>query len=308
MYSIGIDIGGTTIKAGLVGEGFELIESISCVTPSGSAEKLASAVAELVSELKRRAGAEVCNKIGVTVPGTFDENGIVKRLCNLGVNDIPLVALIENELPGAVITLCNDADAAALAELRAGSLQGVETGVVITIGTGIGAGVIINGRLFTGGLKRGTELGHAVLRHGGKLCSCGNRGCAETLCSATALAAMAQTACNEREGMIYSLFKQGRPADAKLLIDCAAAGDPYAVKAFASYMEALSDLTASCVNVFDPQVIAIGGGVSAAGDFLLEPLRVKTAEKCFFGSCGKIVAALLGNDAGMIGAAAAANA
>ena len=309
MFNIGVDIGGTTIKAGLIGEDFELVRSVSCATPTGSAELLAHTVAELVRELYRSAEDEVSPRIGVTVPGTFDERGVVKRLCNLGLSEVPLAALIKNELGDtAVITLCNDADAAALAELKCGGLRGTDTGMVITIGTGIGAGIIIGGRLFKGGLRRGTELGHAVLKHGGRACSCGSRGCAETLCSAAALAAMAETACNERRGMIYSLYKCGRPIDARLLIDCAKAGDEYAVEAFTAYIDALSDLTASCVNVFDPQVILIGGGVSAAGEFLLEPLRVKTAEKCFFGSCGVIAAARLGNEAGMIGAAAAARA
>lgn len=306
MQIIGIDIGGTTVKAGLLSEGFELVKSLSSVTPVGSAERLADTVAVLVRELLKEASEPVCPRIGVTVPGTFDSSGTIKRLCNLGLNDVPLAALIERALPGFSTALCNDADAAALAELKIGSLMGVKTGIMITIGTGIGAGIILNGRLFTGGLNRGTELGHAVLYHGGKPCACGNKGCAETLCSATALAAFAQNACNERKGMIYSKHKEGSPADAKLVIDCARMGDAYALEAFESYTDALSDLLASCVNVFDPEVISIGGGVSAAGELLLEPLRVKTARKCFFGSCGLITAASLGNTAGVTGAAAAA--
>ena len=305
MYSTGIDIGGMTVKAGLVGGDGAIIKKLSAPTPLGSAERLADSVAGLIGQLSKDC-AELCPRVGVTVPGTFTKEGVVTRLCNIGLDNIPLVELIKNRLPGFDMVLCNDADAAALAELTAGSLKGVQTGVAVTIGTGIGAGIILGRKLFTGGLKRGTELGHAVLAHGGAKCSCGNTGCAETICSATYLAAMAYKACKAGKGMIYSLHNEGREIDAKLLIDCAVAGDEYASEVFAGWLDSLSDLTASIVNVFDPEVIAIGGGGSAAGDILLEPLRKMTAEKCFFGSCGKIVAAELGNDAGILGAAAAA--
>ena len=299
MFSLGFDIGGTTVKAGLVDGEYRVVEKLSAPTPYGSAEKLADTVKTLAERLS--AGVETAH-IGVTVPGTFDKEGNVKRLCNIGLNDFPLVGMLRERL-GRTAALYNDADAAALAELKTGSLRGAETGVLVTIGTGIGCGIIMNGRLFTGGLGRGTELGHTVLDRGGKLCSCGNRGCAETVCSATALNALAQAACNRREGMIYFRYAQGAAPDAKLLIDCAMAGDEYAINAFEGYTDAFSDLLASIVNFIDPQIIAIGGGVSGAGEFLLEPLRKKTAAKAFFGSCGSIVAAACGNDAGMIGAA-----
>ena len=299
MFSLGFDIGGTTIKAGLVDESFGIVKKLSAPTPYGSAEELADAILSLAQGL---GGTENVGHIGVTVPGTFDENGVVTRLVNLGLENIPLAGMLEERL-GRKVELYNDADAAALAELKTGSLVGVRTGILITIGTGIGGGLIINGSLFRGGLGRGTEPGHMIIAHDGPACSCGNRGCAETLCSATALTRLAQAACNQREGMIYSLSKEGRTADAKLLIDCAAAGDEYALTAFNAFTDALSDYVSGLVNLLDPQVIAIGGGVSGAGELLLRPLREKTAAKAFFGSCGSIVAASAGNDAGVIGAA-----
>lgn len=300
MYSLGFDIGGTTIKAGLVDESLNIVKKLFAPTPFGDAEALADAVKALAEELDPESVAACA---GVTVPGTVDGMGCVKKLPNLGLKDIPLGEML-NERLGFPVRVLNDCDAAAIAELKTGALRGVETGLMLTIGTGLGGSIIIGGRLFEGGQRRGTELGHMRLMHGGLPCGCGGRGCAETLCSATALAALAQKACNERRGMIYSQYLSGSKPDAKLLIECAEAGDEYAVEAFNAYLDALSDAVAGFVNMLDPQVMVIGGGVSAAGDFLLEPLRALTAQKCYFGSCGSITCAEAGNDAGVIGAAA----
>lgn len=301
MHSIGVDIGGMTIKAGLVSEDGSIIKKLTAPTPLGSAEQLADSIALLIKSLADQS-REACSHIGVTVPGTFNEKGVVTRLCNIGLENIRLVRMLFERL-GMRVELYNDADAAALAELKTGSLRGVTTGVLLTIGTGVGGGLILNGSLFRGGLGRGTEPGHMILARGGPICSCGNKGCAETICSATYLAARAYRACKERRGMIYSLHKEGRPIDAKLLIDCAAAGDEYAADEFGVFIDALSDYVASIVNLLDPQVIAIGGGVSGAGELLLAPLKRAVAQKSFFGSSGSIVSATAGNDAGIIGAA-----
>ena len=299
MPSLGIDVGGTTVKAGLISPDHQVLKRASVTTPRGEASALLEAIAE-VSE--RLLSGTAPDSAGVTVPGTVTDEGVVKKLTNLGLYDIPLKAMLEERL-GFPFTVINDADAAALAEMKAGALRGVKNGLMLTIGTGLGGAIIFDGRLFKGGLGRGTELGHMLISRGiGRLCGCGLRGCAETLCSATALAELAQRACNERRGMIYSQHAAGEKADAKLLLDCAAMGDEYALVLLDEYTDALSDAAASFVNILDPEVIAIGGGVSAAGELLLAPLRRKTAEKCFFGSCGSIVRAEAGNDAGMIGA------
>ncbi len=299
MLSLGIDVGGTSVKAGLIDERYCVAARASLPTPAGDAAALTETVCRLAYEL----GGDLASirKVGVTVPGTVDNNGVVEKLTNLGLYDIPLGRMLSERLKKPV-SLINDADAAALAELNAGALRGVQNGLMLTIGTGLGGAIILNGRLFKGGRSRGTEPGHMILQRGGLSCGCGGHGCAETLCSASALARLAQNACNEGKGMIYSLNKSGRSADAKLLLDCAAVGDEYALDALGEYIDALSDALASFVNILDPEVIVIGGGVSAAGETLLAPLRRATADKCFFGSCGDIVAAETGNDAGMIGA------
>ena len=304
MYSLGFDIGGTTVKAGLFDDGMKMLCKLSVPTPYGDAEALAKLIRSLADELAPKDADIADIPVGVTVPGAVDDSGRIKKLPNLGLADIPLGAMLEGEF-GFPVRVCNDADAAALAELNTGALRGVKNGLMITIGTGLGGSVILDGKLFAGGMGRGSELGHMILARGGEPCGCGGRGCAETLCSASALARLAQKACNERTGMIYSLYASGAKPDAKLLIDCAMAGDEYALAAFGEYLDALSDALASLVNLLDPEVIVVGGGVCAAGEFLLEPLRRLTARKCYFGSCGRIEAAASGNDAGMIGAAIA---
>ena len=300
MYSLGIDVGGMTVKAGLVDESFNIVGRASAVTPVGDAAALADVIAKLAFSLC--SDIPSLDTVGVTIPGTVDDNGVAKKITNLGLFNVPLGSMLEEAL-GHPVRLVNDADAAALAEMKVGALRGVKNGLMLTIGTGLGGAIVTDGRLYKGGLSRGTEIGHMIINRGGLSCGCGQRGCAETLCSATALIRLAQNACNERKGMIYSLSKEGRAIDAKLVFDCAAAGDEYAKEALALYVDALSDAVASLVNVLDPQVIVIGGGVSAAGEALLAPLREAAAAKCFFGSCGSIVRAAAGNDAGIIGAA-----
>lgn len=300
MMHLGFDIGGTTVKAGLADSEFNIAKKLTAPTPYGDAEALVRLICRMADELA--VGSEDNKTVGVTVPGTVDGMGNIKKLPNLGLAEAPLGSMLEEAL-GIGVRVCNDADAAALAELYKGALKGAKNGMLITIGTGLGGGIIIEGKLFFGGMGRGTEPGHVILSRGGLACGCGGKGCVETLCSATALARYAQKACNEQVGMIYSQWRQGAKPDAKLLIDCAMAGDEYAVEAFGQYVDALSDALAGYVNLLDPEVIAIGGGVSAAGEFLLEPLRALTAQKCYFGSCGSIVAASAGNDAGIIGAA-----
>ena len=180
-----------------------------------------------------------------------------------------------------------------------------KTAVLLTLGTGVGGGVILNGKMFSGGCGRGIELGHMQIVSGGELCTCGVRGCIEAYCSATALirdavrAIEADPACMLAEKCGGDLTQ----VNAKFVIDCAREGDSAAKAVFDSYVDHLAAACVSVVHLLDPEVIAIGGGVSHAGDFLFEPLRAKVMEKCFFSSHGDIVPAVLGNNAGMIGAA-----
>ncbi|MCR5809707.1 MAG: ROK family protein [Clostridiales bacterium] len=298
MIKLGFDIGGTTVKAGAVDEEYRIIRKLARPTPKCDGAALCLLIADMAREL---ANGDEISALGITVPGSVDKEGRIVAAVNLGLFDFPIREKMEKLTSVNEVIVRNDADAAGEAELALGALKGVNTGLILTIGTGVGGCLVLGGRLFHGGLDRGTELGHAMLDRGGMLCGCGHRGCIETLCSATAIRRLAEAACREEDGMIRELAEKGREVDAKLLIDCAIAGDGEALRLFDEYTDALADAIASFVNILDPEVIVLGGGVSGAGDFILDPLRKKVPEKCFFGSCGKILAAEAGNDAGVIG-------
>ena len=192
-----------------------------------------------------------------------------------------------------------------VATIGRGAFRGCKTAVLLTLGTGVGGGVILNGKMFSGGCGRGVELGHMQIVSGGEKCTCGVRGCIEAYCSATALIrdAVRVIEANPACGLSKACGGNTAKVDAKLVIDCAKAGDADAKAVFDAFVDHLAAACVSVVHLLDPEVIAIGGGVSHAGEFLFAPLREKCLEKCFFSSCGRIVPAELGNDAGMIGAA-----
>ncbi len=308
MYQIGIDIGGTNIKLGLLDEALELVAHSSVPFPHTTAEDMAGTVGAGVRALLQAHGAalEAVESVGAVVPGSIDASGeTVIDAHNLDFHDVPLRRLLEAQFPGIPVRIANDANGAALAELYRGAFVGCRTAVLLTLGTGLGGGIILGGRMFNGGMNHGVELGHAYLVDGGEPCTCGNRGCMESYCSATALAREGRAAMRRAPESLLWQKAGGSEAhvDARLVTDCAKAGDPAARAAFNVYVEHLSSACASVFNILDPEVLAIGGGLCGAGEFLFEPLRALVSRKCFYDTHGKIVPALLGNDAGMIGAA-----
>lgn len=290
MLRFGYDIGGTNIAAGLLDENNRLVVKDSVRFPRGCGnDAVIKACCDLYRSIIEKAGVpdDAVVGVGVAVPGSVDPaKGIVVDAHNLGFHYTPLRDMLSEEL-GKPVSLINDADAATLAEHRTGALLGTRTAMLVTIGTGIGGGLILNGELFRGGRGNGTEPGHMVLCNGGRQCSCGIRGCAETYCSATRLAT---------DGAAFGC------ESAKDLIDNAKNGRKEAVAIFESYVDDLGSYLASIVNLLDPEKIAIGGGVCGAGSFLLDPLRENVNRKCFFETCPEIVVASAGNDAGIIGA------
>ncbi|MCL2695002.1 MAG: ROK family protein [Clostridiales bacterium] len=288
MLRLGVDIGGTNVAMGLVDEAGRVVfrGSSPFLYPHDPAGEV-KAIIDQIQKTCADAGIKPSEleMIGLAVPGSVDmENGVVIHAHNLGFHNLPLRALIAEALEVPVF-LANDADAAALAEWKVGALQGCGTAALITLGTGVGGGLILNGKLWSGGRGNGVELGHMMLKHGHAPCSCGNLGCVESYCSATRLA---------RDGGLGS---------AKAVFDAAASGDHRAQTLLADYIDDLGSALASIVNLLDPERIAIGGGVSGAGEALLAPLRENMALKCFFATPPDLVCATLGNDAGFIGAA-----
>ena len=308
MYQIGFDIGGTNVAAGLVNDSLDITAKISIPFPKDcTCEGLALALKNMADELMRGAvDANEVDCIGLAVPGSIDPTReYVVNSHNLGLHNAPLRACVQAHFPSIPVFMANDADAAAVAELYKGAFVGAKTAMLITLGTGIGGGIILGGRLFSGGRGSGVEFGHAVLQHGGIKCACGNRGCVETLCAAPRLTREGRRAfCENKGGMLYSLA--GGDIDkvtAQMVIDAAKAGDGAALAIFEDYVDALGSAVATIINTLDPEVIALGGGVSHAGDFLFNALRENVCEKSFFDEFAQIVPARMGNDAGIIGAA-----
>ena len=311
MLHLGFDVGGTNVAAGLVDDDNNIVCKRSRRFPKGKGgEGLSALLRQLAEELCRDAGvsADSLSEIGVALPGTLDKTRqTVIDAHNLGFHQTPLADLVRERFPQAGICLLNDADAATLAEFKAGVLQGCRTGLLLTLGTGLGGGLILNGELFPGGLGRGVELGHMLLHAGGRRCTCGQRGCAECYCSATALARAGRRSLAHSPQSLLAEKCKGRQerVTAKLVTDCAELGDPVAVKLFDEYIDELAAFLSSLVNLADPEIMAIGGGLGQSGEALCGPLRQRTAERCFYHSCGQILPAALGNDAGIVGAALA---
>ncbi len=310
MLQVGFDVGGTNIAVGVVDDNKKIIVRRSVPFPTGSpSRQTAALMAALVEDMARELKVPVGTfaSVGIAVPGSIDpacENVI--NAYNLQFHNVPLRALVSEYLDAGVpVYLANDANAAALAELHAGAFVGKETAVLITLGTGVGGGVILGGRMFNGGLGHGVELGHMILSHDGPLCTCGTRGCIEASCTATWLVQQGRRAVVDYHTSKITTDAEGnlRNVTAKMVVDCAKDGDTIALDIFERYVDQLGSALCSIIVLLDPEVIAIGGGVSHAGDFLFEPLRENVRRKCFFKEYGEIVPAVLGNDAGIIGAA-----
>lgn len=309
MYQIGIDIGGTFIKFGLVAEDLSIAAFCSIPFPHEGTSAVIDTLERGIHEVLKQKDTAISEleSIGIVVPGSLDETGRkVVDAHNLGFHDLPLCALMEERFPHTPVYMANDADGAALAELYAGAFRGCKTAVLLTLGTGLGCGMILGGKMFSGGMHHGCEGGHIYLVDGGNACTCGNQGCAETYCSASALAKMGREAAKAHPESLLAKKCGGdfSEIDAKMVTDCAKDGDAEAVRVFDIYRSHLASACASFFNLIDPEVLAIGGGLCAAGDFLFAPMQKMVTDRCFFHEKrGRLTTAQMGNDAGMIGAA-----
>ena len=309
---VGVDIGGMTIKIGLVNEAYEIIAKKVILTESDvkTPEQVAEAMAEAVKALLQENGLDEadCEGLGIACPGTSDpEAGVVVYSNNIVWENVPLLALMGRTLH-IPMALANDADAAALGEVLAGAAAGKENALLLTLGTGVGGGVILNKKIFAGPLRGGCELGHTVIRMGGSPCTCGRRGCLETYASATALMQDARKKAEECPGSLLSRLCQAQDGkmDGRIIFEAHRQGDEAAGQVIEAYEEALCEGIANFINIFRPQVVILGGGVSAQKEYLTDALQEKVNGMCFGGNLGevaKITTSVLGNDAGIIGAA-----
>ena len=310
MYYIGLDVGGTTFKAGVVNEKGEIL--VKNAYPTGVErpyQEIIADMAKLCCQVTAEAGLEMKDiaAVGVGVPGMFsNKTGMIPFCTNLGWHDVPFVAEMKKHLDVPVYG-DNDATVAGLAESVAGASAGVDSSVILTLGTGVGGGIIINGRPFSGAHGCGSEIGHMIIKMDGEMCTCGNAGCFERYASATAIIREAKKALKENAGssIMEKCGGDMEKINAKMVIDAAKEGDETAKKVFGGYVRALAHGIVSIINMIDPEVIVLGGGVSAAGEFLLDAVREAVKPLVFFKTMpyARIELAQLGNDAGIIGAA-----
>lgn len=310
MYRIGIDLGGTNIVAGLVDENMNIVDRISVKTNvPRSIESLTDDMARMVWTLMARRGLTEADvtAVGVGVPCTANEsNGHMEDALNLGFYDVPLLPLMEEKL-GLPVLFGNDANAAAWGEYKTGGYE-EDSFIMVTLGTGIGGGVILNGKLWTGVNYAAAEFGHMTIRFDGEPCNCGRKGCLEAYASANALIRQAREKMAAEPGTLLWSLCEGEPEriEAKSVFDGAALGDKACKELLDTYTTYLAEGLANIINIFQPAYICIGGGVSKAGDALLQPLREKTARKIYSQNSQintRIILAKLDNDAGVIGAA-----
>lgn len=307
-YFAGVDLGGTFIKCGIVGSDGKLL--IKDKIPTGSHrpyELIAEDIANLVKRLSEEAGVEI-EAVGAGSPGTVDSaNGVVVYSNNIAWKDVPLGEQIGKRL-NLPVYLTNDANAAALGESYAGAGRDHKSIVLITLGTGVGGGIVLDGKLYEGGRSAGAELGHTVIRMNGERCTCGRRGCFEAYASATALIRQTKAAMIKNpESALWGVCGGDREkADGKTPFDAMRAGDRTAKKVVRDYIRYLGEGITNVCNVFRPDAVIVGGGICAEGETLMRPLR-KFVQKNLFGGNGyapvKILTASLGNDAGIFGAA-----
>lgn len=303
MY-VGIDIGGTNLKAGLVdGEGRLLAARRTPLGPFQGEEYFVRRLAELTAQVCRDGGVPPgeLEYVGMGVPGAVAGSEIVYT-CNIPLKNVPVGRLFSQYLD-VPVRLANDADCAAVGEYFRGAGRGTKNFAVVTLGTGVGGGFILNGKLCSGGGMAG-EVGHMVVERGGEPCACGRRGCWEAYSSATALIRQARQAAAEHP---ESLLAGAEEITGKTVFDAADRGDETANAVVDRFCDYLGAGVTNIVNALAPEVILIGGGISRQGERLLAPVRRYVERNCFGGPEGAIpifAAARLGNDAGIIGAAA----
>ncbi|MCH4239788.1 MAG: ROK family protein [Oscillospiraceae bacterium] len=317
MY-LGIDLGGTNIAVGVVNDNYQIIAraknhtKVPCPEEEMT-EQLATATLQALQTANLT--LDDVPWIGVGSPGSIDsKHGIVGFAGNLGLRSYTLADQLSKRLNGKKVFLENDANAAAFGEYQAGALKGANDALAITLGTGIGGGVIINGKIYSGCNGAAGELGHIVIQMDGRPCSCGRRGCWEAYASATGLVKTTQEimeANPDKNAPIWEIAKGDLAnVDGRTAFDAMRAGDPLGQQAVDRFIHDLGTGIANCINTFQPDILCIGGGICNEKENLLRPLRAFLKHEVFLVPNGKqteLRTASLGNDAGIIGAALLGN-
>lgn len=311
MYYIGIDIGGTDVKTAVVDKDGNILTKAQCSTHANRHySEITKDFCNTVLEALEQSGKTLDDiaAVGVGIPGIADQKtGRVIFCANLNWYDIPLKEEIQKYINKPVY-IDNDATVAGYAESVNGVSKGRDSSVFITLGTGIGSAIIINGKPWSGFHGAGSELGHAPMSFiNGIQCTCGNKGCVERYCSATAIIRMAKEAMEDLDsGLMYNKCNGNMDKlNAKIIVDSAKEGDPVAVTVFNEYIENMCKMLLMVITIIDPEVIVLGGGMSRAGDFLVNAINANIKKHLLYKAVAppEILIAKLGAEAGVIGAA-----
>ncbi len=310
MVRIGIDLGGTNIVAGVVDADNNIIAKAECKTnlprPYGD---ILEDMARLSEQAVEKAGLTMddVRYVGVGCPGTCNVfTGLVEYSCNLDFKEVPLQAELAARI-GKPVYIENDANAAALGEAVAGAAKGAQSALCITLGTGVGGGIIIDGKIYDGFNCAAAELGHIVIVVDGEPCGCGRHGCWEAYASATGLIRQTKAAIEKNpDSLMAKMAAESGKVSGRTAFDAMRAGDPVGQAVVDQYIKYLASGLTNMVNIFQPEVLCIGGGISHEGDALLKPVMAHI-ERDRYSKYSKqqtrLCTAALGNDAGIIGAA-----
>ncbi|MCL2874109.1 MAG: ROK family protein [Defluviitaleaceae bacterium] len=314
MKRIGIDLGGTNISIGVISENCEISSKLvipvkQAATGGKQSKEIIDDIISGMLNLLKAEGLTYADidLIGIGVPGIVNaDSGVIIYTPNLELKNVPIKEIIEIKTKISV-KISNDANCAALGEVLAGSAKGAENVILLTLGTGVGAGIIIDGKIYSGCYSAGGEIGHAVIAVDGRRCGCGRNGCFEAYASATALAkdALETLRCYPNSFLIEICENSLDKINGKMIFEAAASGDECAQVVVSRYIKYLGEGVITIVNIFRPEKIVLGGGIADAGDFLIKSVNEYIKDKCMGGDLlpvPPIVKAVLGNDAGVIGA------
>jgi len=308
---IGIDIGGMSIKAGLVLEDGTINYKTTIETePKKDTDLIVNDLESLIDKILNDNKLEYkdIDGIGIGVPGSvFDEKGIIRYCCNINFKNTPLKDILIKYTGIKNIRLSNDANCATLAETLFGAAKGAQNTVMITLGTGVGTGFVVNGKLLTGNKSAGAEGGHMQINIGGTTCNCGKKGHYEAYASAKGLMNQIKEAAEKHPESLLNEYIKKEGLDGKIVFECAKKGDKIAVNVLKKYVKYVGMGLVNYANIFYPEIIIVGGGVSNAGDDIVKPIQRYVSKNVFGAEYNpkiKVVAAILKNDAGIIGAAA----
>ena len=315
-YYVGIDLGGTNIVAGVVDEQYNILAKAStktnCPRPDREiAKDMAKMAIQAVENAKLT--MDQIEWVGIGTPGIANSrDGVIEYSNNLGFVNTPMVKYIQEDIDKPVFVE-NDANAAAYGEFVAGAAKGANNAVCITLGTGVGGGIVIDGKIYAGSNFAGAEIGHMVISVDGPQCTCGRKGCFEVFSSATGLIRMTKEsmAQNPDSSMHKLVAERGGKVSARIAFDAMRLGDAAAKAVVDDFIKYLAAGITNTINIFQPDILCIGGGVCNEGDALLLPVKELVAKEVYTRNSKQnteIVIAKLGNDAGIIGAAFLGNA